>query len=341
MRQSHRKLLTFFCFFATILMGCETEDQVLPKVFTIPPHEITRYSAQSGGEVVQEGTHPVMTRGVCWNSFGQPTIMEDTTLNGQGPGTFQSNMLGLLPNITYFVRAYSISSAGIAYGEEQSFRTNTIPEYLNSQLHYEQITDRDGNYYYTIVIGQQVWMAQNLRTTRFANGDRIDHVPDYWVGNHLAAWCYPNNNRELDMDYGKMYNGYAALDPRNPCPNGWHVPVQEDWQVLSNFLGGDELAGGKLKSNGKSHLSQSFWTNSQISISNESGFSALPGGSRNPNGFFSGILFNEEIFPGFGHLGVWWSADAGSRLLYFHENNFYSNSIPHKTAAYCIRCIKD
>ncbi|WP_373497432.1 hypothetical protein [Aquiflexum sp.] len=151
---------------------------MLPKVVTTPVHEITRFSAQSGGEVVQEGTHSVIARGVCWNSFGNPTILEDTTLNRHGPGTFQSHILGLLPNITYFVRAYSISSSGTAYGEEQRFRISTIPEYLHPKLHYELITDIDGNYYYTIGIGHYVWMAQNLRTTRFSNGDRIDHVPD-------------------------------------------------------------------------------------------------------------------------------------------------------------------
>ncbi len=339
---NRRKILYFICWFAPHLMGCEPETKLeFPTVFTLPAHEITRFSAHSGGETLQEGSFPVIARGICWNTVGQPTILEDTTLNGQGPGAFQSVMQGLHPDITYYVRAYATTSVGTAYGEEHTFRTSNLPEYLHPQLTYEQITDIDGNYYYTIVIGQQVWMAQNLQTTHFANGDRIEYVSKNWSTTYTAAWCYPKDDPALNLDYGKLYNGYTARDPRNPCPNGWHVPSKEDWKTLSDFLGGDSLAVGKIKTNGKSYNGQNFWANLNPGTTNESGFSALPGGSRNPNGFFSGFVVNGEFFEGFGHVGVWWDADAGSRWLMFHEDYFYPFSSVNTSAGYCIRCVKD
>ena len=159
-------------------------------------------------------------------------------------------------------------------------------------------TDIDGNTYTSVVIGSQEWLVENLKTTRYANGDLISHIPDAleWENASTGAWVYYDNNSSYNEIYGKLYNWYAFTDNRNICPDGWRASSHSDWQTLQNYLGGGYWQGGKLKDYGTS-----TWADPNAGATNEYGFTALPGGSREKapgNGF---------VFEGLSNYGYYWS----------------------------------
>jgi uncharacterized protein (TIGR02145 family) len=146
------------------------------------------------------------------------------------------------------------------------------------------VTDIDGNNYTTMIYGNQEWMTQNLRTTRYANGDPIQNITgnSQWQGaTATGAWSHYNNDSQYDSDYGKLYNLAAVTDSRNACPIGWHVANQSDLNGLLAYLGGTDNAGGRMKNTGTQ-----YWQSPNNLATNESGFSALPGGFRSSNGIF-------------------------------------------------------
>lgn len=145
----------------------------------------------------------------------------------------------------------------------------------NPNKTYGTLIDQEGNTYRTIVIGSQKWMAENLKTSTYRNGDAILTLnPSQWSSANSGAWLYYNNDVSNQCPYGKIYNWYAIVDSRNVCPTGWHAPSLQEWYTLINSLGGEMVAGGKLKSTGLDH-----WFPFNEQASNESGFSCLPGGA--------------------------------------------------------------
>jgi uncharacterized protein (TIGR02145 family) len=161
------------------------------------------------------------------------------------------------------------------------------------------ITDKDGNVYTSVTIGTQVWMVQNLKTTKLNDGNPIPDIIDNiaWLSLTTPAYCWYNNDASTyKKDYGALYNWYTVKTGKL-CPSGWHVPSNEEWITLRTYLGGEAIAGGKLKESGTSH-----WQSPNTGATNESGFTALPGGGRRNVG--SG---NEGKFDGQGIDCSWWS----------------------------------
>jgi uncharacterized protein (TIGR02145 family) len=175
----------------------------------------------------------------------------------------------------------------------------------------------------TIVIGTQQWMSKNLDVAFYRNGEQIPQVTDpaEWAGLTTGAWCYNFDDVTQGSNYGKLYNWYAVNDPRGLAPQGWHIPSDTEWTILESTLGGSSVAGGKMKEAG-----MLYWTNPNTGANNSSGFTGLPGGSRNSYGMF-GV---------FGNNGYWWSSTenfggfAWSRTLGFDNvnvsRNFYYKS---------------
>lgn len=201
-----------------------------------------------------------------------------------------------------------------------------------------QVKDADGNTYQTIKIGNQLWMAENLRTSKFCNGDAISHVKDEndWRYTKEAAWCYQDNNIKLGKEYGKIYNWHTVADDRNICPCGWKVPDESDWDALAEALGGNAVAGGKMKVKGSVEENTGPWHDLNESGTNESGFNGLPGGGRDGVGGF--------LKPGF--AGGWWSSTPESsdaafgRGLAGGAGNLLRDS-EHKNSGFSIRCVKE
>ena len=198
------------------------------------------------------------------------------------------------------------------------------------------VTDIDGNVYHTVTIDTQTWMVENLKTTRYRNGDPIPNVTNVaWDGLTTGAYCWYNNDEATyKAGYGALYNWYAVADGRNIAPAGWHVATDAEWTTLTTFLGGESIAGGKLKERGIAH-----WHSPNYGSTNESGFTALPGGYR--SGY--GATFNQ-----IGYSGYWWTsteyypaASAYSRSMGYDysgaDRNYYYNDI----VGFSVRCIKD
>lgn len=197
------------------------------------------------------------------------------------------------------------------------------------------IKDVDGNVYNTVKIGTQVWMVENLKTTKYRNGEPIPNVigNDFWRTLTTGAYCWFDNNSVANKEtYGALYNWFTVIDTRNIAPTGWHVPTYEEWIILIDYLGGINAAGGKLKERGTSH-----WSTPNTGATNISGFNAFPGGYQEGiGGGTSGIGLN----------GVWWSvSEGGQKYAWFVEldNERASVRIDFGTKTSCssVRCIKD
>ena len=198
------------------------------------------------------------------------------------------------------------------------------------------MTDQEGNSYQTIKIGEQEWMAENLKVATWQDGTPIQHVTEgqltEWEDLNTAAWSNYNNDDQYDEIYGKLYNWYATVDSRNVCPSGWHVPSNGECNILSEQLGGTLVAGGKLKSVGFD-----YWESPNTDATNESGFSGLPSGLRDVDGEFYAEGIN----------GYWWTVSEGSngsqayfRRLSFQNGYLITQSVP-KQLGLPIRCVKD
>jgi uncharacterized protein (TIGR02145 family) len=185
----------------------------------------------------------------------------------------------------------------------------------------------------SIKIGDQEWMKKNLELTTYRNGDIIPEVKDpiKWAALTTGAWCYYNNDPENGKTYGKLYNWYAVNDPRGLAPKGYHVPTDAEWTKLIAYLGGEKIAGGKLKDTGALH-----WVSPNTGASNIIGFSGLPAGCHN----------DFDTFYGIGQIGYWWSSSeddntyAWYRTLYYNDGNANRNSNV-KYYGFSVRCVKD
>jgi uncharacterized protein (TIGR02145 family) len=194
------------------------------------------------------------------------------------------------------------------------------------------VTDIDGHIYQTVQIGTQTWMAENLRTTKYRNGDPIPNVTDgnQWSNLTPGAWAHYNNGSQYENPYGKLYKWYAGADPRNVCPTGWHVPTDAEWKVLTDYLGGESVAGGKMKSTGTQ-----YWQSPNQDATNESGFSGLPGGYRGEDGTFGNV----------GYAGHWWSSTDSSGYAWYRYLGVGSGVVTrvysNKREGFSVRCVRD
>lgn len=194
------------------------------------------------------------------------------------------------------------------------------------------VTDIDGNNYETVIIGTQEWMVENLRVTKYSNGDVIPNITDntQWSSLTTGAWSHYDNDSQYENPYGKLYNWYTVADPRNVCPTGWHVPTDAEYTLLADYLGGASVAGGKMKSTGTL-----YWESPNTNATNESGFSGLPGGYRN---------HDDGTFFMIGTNGYWWSSTefgtdiAWNHLLYFN-NSYVNRTNTHKGGGFYVRCL--
>jgi uncharacterized protein (TIGR02145 family) len=203
-----------------------------------------------------------------------------------------------------------------------------------------KISDIEGNSYNTVLIGNQHWMAENLKVSKYNDGTQIPNVTDdtKWSGLSSGAWCYYNNEVVNNSKYGKLYNWYAISlttnGNKNLCPSGWHVPSDIEWTVLIKYLGGEDVAGGKLKGVGTTNWSYSNTDDSNISL-----FTGLPGGNRNDAGSFENIgegaywWSSSEVFWKSEATGMAWYRYLFSSIEYRKKTN--------QVNGLSIRCIRD
>ncbi len=307
-----------------LTIGCKKEKNV-PELVTVDISNITLTTASCVANITNDGDATITARGVCWSTNSNPTIADSKTSDGTGTGIFFSTITDLIPNTVYYVRAYATNSVGTEYGNLLTFQTAIV-------------SDIDGNGYHIITIGTQTWMLENLKTTRYNDGTVIPNVTKNtdWSLLVTPGYCWYNNDKATYGDpYGALYNWFAidtaTNGNKNICPAGWHVPSDSEWTVLIDFLGGELTAGGKLKETGTTH-----WISPNEGATNESGFTALPGGWR----------FFPDSFCDIGKTGNWWCSDEidthRAFMIKIHNNyGGLNNTIDYKNVGCSVRCIKD
>lgn len=307
----------------TILISCKKErTENIPAVTTTTILEITHISAISGGEIVDDKGLTITARGICWSTNITPTIQDNKTVDGSGAGSFKSTLTGLKGSTKYYVRAYATNRSGTGYGMTLSFNTDEV------------VIDVDGNEYPILSLGNQVWMAENLKTTKYNNNKSISFPStDYvlWQNNTDGAYALYENKLTNKNIYGALYNWYA-VNTGNLCPTGWHIPSKTEVTTLLSFLGTNP--GDKLKEVGTVH-----WYSNPYAT-NLSGFTALPGGILNIDGKSYGI----------GSVGYWWLSDeltvlSGAKEGYNYQLSYDSRSLSvsgnEKSFGFSIRCIRN
>ncbi len=326
-----------------------------PSVFTNLLDNITYTTASCGVSVLSDGGATVTERGVCWSTSPNPTTSDSHTVDGSGTGSFTSNVTGLLAGTIYYLRAYATNSVGTSYGDEISFTTH----YSHTPASHpcpgaSTVTDYDGNMYNTVLIGNQCWMKENLRTTHYANGASIPL--DNSTSTTTASCYYPNNDSSNVFIYGYLYNWPAVMHGANSsssipscvqgiCPNGWHVPSDVEWTQLTDYVSSQSeyVCGEYTSSIAKALASHAKWNIVSITCAvgnvptdnNATEFSALPAGS-----YFSsaGATFNNNAF-------FWSATGSGSSYAYYRKLSFNVNSMERYSVdhryKYSVRCLKD
>jgi uncharacterized protein (TIGR02145 family) len=312
-----------------------------PEVTTEIVTNVTKTTAICGGNVTSEGGTPVSARGVCWNTSSGPTIANSKTSDGTGTGSFTSNLTGLTTNALYYVRAYATNAGGTSYGNERSF-------YATDEI---IVTDADGNTYFTVTIGSQVWMKENLKTTKYNDGTSIPNITDVtaWAGLTTPAYCWYNNNASTYKNtYGALYNWYA-LNTEKLCPTGWHVPGDGEWTTMENYLIANSYNyDGTTTENkiAKAIASTTNWISSEYTgvpgstdypeFRNKSGSTGLPGGAREGDGTFIYL----------GYDANWWSSTGYSDIFAWmrtldYEQVYLLRYNHEKNLGFSVRCVKD
>ena len=239
------------------------------------------------------------------------------------------NRIWLYPLITVFILIFSCNK------EKDVF---IVYMNINPWIEYGSMTDKDGNTYKTILIGTQTWMAENLKTTKYNDGTAIPLVTNdtAWINLSTPACCWQNNDPARKVTYGVLYNWYT-VNTGKLCPIGWHVPSKAEWTILINYLGGEDASTGKLKETWFHH-----WPRPNKGATNETGFTALPGGDRN---------FQDGLYVSLGEVACWWSSTPdgktfdGKTQAWYMWSSIYDNITSMSTYVqgngYSVRCLKD
>ncbi|TFH28439.1 MAG: hypothetical protein E4H10_00355 [Bacteroidia bacterium] len=331
--------------------SCEKVDDQSPVIKTIAITSMEDGSYKISGTLTLLGTEEITEHGVCWNESGLPDIHGPSTKLGplSIAGEFSSIVPGLEGNKTYYFRAYVVANSVPIYGNEKAFITE-----LGSD---NRVSDVEGNIYRTVKIGEQTWMAENLKVTKYADGTPIPHVAaqEHWFELHREdlAYCWYDNLIALGYESGALYSWPAAsrdlygsdLNPseiQGVCPDGWHLPSDSEWDQLEMYLGMDpeELdkqdwrgtdEGGKLKPAGTRD-----WLSPNTGATGETGFNAQPGGYRHGSGAFIGM----------GTTARYWTATKNGYSYGWYRQMDYDNSAIGRDfqgvyRGHSVRCVKD
>lgn len=316
---------------------------LLPTVSTMGVTAITATTAVTGGNITDDGGSAVIARGVCWSTSHNPTTAGNHTSDGEGMGSFTSNLTGLTAGTTYFVRAYAINGNGTKYGDEVAFSTS-VPFVCGTNT----VSDYEGHIYNTVQIGDQCWMKENMRATKYSDGTYITKASVTQESSSTRYYYDPGQA----ANYGYLYNWPAAKGPlsvsannQGICPTGWHVPSDGEWTQLTQYVGSQSnyLCSNSSSMIAKALASTTGWYSSTSTCAvgntpasnNATGFSAVPAGGRYGSSFSSS-----------GGRAYFWSSteysssSAFGRNLYRDGADVYSDSY-YKSSGYSVRCLRD
>lgn len=331
-------LIVLVIAFVPLFHSCQKEEEV-PTLTTNSVTNVSFSKATCGGNITYEVTTTVNIRGVCWSSLNKnPTIADSKTFDGSGAGSYISDVTNLTGGTNYYVRAYATNAAGTGYGNIVTFSTNDIPK---------TVTDIDGNVYNSITFGTQTWLRENLKVSRYRNGDAIlTGLSDSdWSSTKLGAYAIYNDDNLNNVTYGKLYNGYAVTNSRQLCPTNWHIPSDYEWYLLVVNVDSYGLTidaagswssnsvGAELKEMGTTH-----WLPPNSDATNQTGFTALP----------SGLVGGDGQYYWIGTFCIFWTSTEYSidiTRVWFIEFSTWGPGIWHyhssKNNGHSVRCILD
>jgi uncharacterized protein (TIGR02145 family) len=311
-----------------------TKQYTAPIVSTGVIANITSSKADLSAIISDDGGAPVLESGIVYSIYSNPTISNFKVLNNLNAASFTSIITGLNPSTTYYARAFATNNQGTSYGGQVTFATTA------KTLNTGSVVDIEGNVYKLVTIGTQLWMAENLKSTKYNDGQFITNTTDNiaWSNITNGSYSWYNNSVSNKSMYGALYNFYAVSTGKL-CPVGWHVPSDDEWNLLISYLGGNDVAGGKMKNIGISN-----WITPNTGASNSSGFNGLPSGSRRFDAFYA-----YSIYKWLNSDGIWWSSSlipsnnpnynpVSSISLNSNSAKIFKN-ISEKNEGNAIRCI--
>lgn len=323
--QTFKKLISLlFCF--NLLVSCNDKEIV----YTFPVFEISSIddvsdtSIKCSTDIISDGNHEIIKKGVVWSTNNRPKISMNMTDEGKGSNNFTSEITGLIQTGVYYVRPYLRTNSTTYYGDTIQVQTK--------EGDGKQVIDYDGNIYNTIEIGGQTWLKENSFAVNFQNGDPVYptkqsfNFHDPMLDEPLDAEFSIKNTKDLNY-YGSTFTWEKVIDERKICPKGWHPANDDDWYQLVQYLGGVNIAGGKMKEEGTEH-----WHIPNVGATDEIGFTALPSG------------YNQSVYVGL--YAYWWSATemdstyAYGYMIKYDSINFFP-IYADKRVGFTVRCVKD
>ncbi len=306
-------------------------DLLPPTVVIHNASNITTSSAVIHAEATEDGGANITERGIVWSTEENPGFEDNVIEEGSGLGEFSVTLDNLEMETTYYTRAFATNGVGTSFSSAISF--NTLAEGDTTGT----VTDIEGNTYNTVLINDLWWMAENLRTRKYNDGTDIPtgFDEDEWVDLTFGAWTYFDDDLQWDSIYGKLYNWYAVDDSRGLCPEGWRLPIDDEIKDLRDMYGGYLEAGGPMKETGTHEDGDGYWREPNAGATNETGFSARPGGAR-----IHGVYFNRETTGYF-----WTSDDTGDdyarNYLMVYDTSSLLRHIYQKHYGLSVRCVKE
>lgn len=279
------------------------------------------------GHILNNGGTEILQKGFYYGESENLILNGSKIIVEEGNDEFSTYLIDLSPVTKYYVQSYAINEKGISFSKVINFTTKNIEG--------STVQDYEGNIYKTVKIGEQWWMAENLKSTKYNNGDIIGTTSPPTLDISLKSspkyqWAY-NGDESNARIYGRLYTYYTIIDNRKVCPSGWHVPSDSEWTVLTTYLGGENVTGGKIK-----EIETTHWNSPNVGATNETGFTALPSGIRYSDGSFHRI--NEECY-------LWsstsYNADDAWRMNLSYGMRDIGRATDYKEGGFSVRCIKD
>ncbi|HRW22440.1 MAG TPA: fibrobacter succinogenes major paralogous domain-containing protein, partial [Bacteroidales bacterium] len=317
-------------------MGFSVRCIKIPVLFELPEvnvdtvYNITSNIAIVNGSVISDGGNDVSSRGFVWGTNQYPDLNNNLgySENGENIGIFTDTLTNLYPNTIYYIRTYATNEAGTAYSQPISFTTLDLLFTIGDGL-----IDIDDNEYNTIIIDGKEWMSENLRVTNYKDNTPIPKISTSadWIENLGDAYCWYNHDSVANAaKYGALYN-WLTVETEKLCPMGWHIPDSAEWGYLIEFLGGEEIAGAKMKEEGINN-----WNSPNTGAINTSGLSILPAGYCEQDGFFFNL----------GTTSILWTATNFDNLNSYDITLFYDQASADVNTGninrgLSVRCVKN